>query len=314
MTNNKFIKYWSRKLYRRAVQTVGSRLYIDKIPDVNKSILIAGTARSGTTWLTDMIASQVNCRVMFEPFQSELVNEYKKFNYFQYMHHSQQNDQLYTFAQKVMSGKIRDRWIDRENERIFPKYRLIKEIRANLFLKWLHDHFPEVPVLFILRHPCAVVLSRLQLGWATDTDITPFLQQPALVSDFLLDKLDMINSAEFEEEKHTIIWCISNMVPLAQLTHDDMKLIYYEHLITQPEKELSGIFEYLQQPYKRSVLDQTIVPSLTTKRTSPVVTGENKISNWKKSLSTQQIDRILNVVDAFGLSHLYGNSELPLNN
>jgi hypothetical protein len=277
-----------------------------------KSILIAGTARSGTTWLADMIASQINCRIMFEPFQSELVPEYKTFNYFQFMQPGQANDALYAYALKVMTGQIRDRWIDRENTQMFPEYRLIKEIRANLFLKWLHDHFPEVPLLFILRHPCAVVLSRMKLGWATDKDIAPFLQQQNLVSSYLQDHMDLIQKASFEEEKHAIIWSISNLIPLDQFNNMGMKKVYYENLVTQPAVELPSIFDTIHQPFKSEIINQAQVPSTTTVRTSAVVTGENKISRWKKVLSTQQIDRILNVVDAFGLSYLYGDSLLPM--
>ena len=54
-------------------------------------------------------------------------------------------------------------------------------------------------------------------------------------------------------------------------------------------------------------------PSQTTRRASAVVTGSDKIENWKKKLSRSQIDNVLRVVQAFGLGHLYGDSTLPLN-
>jgi hypothetical protein len=311
MLNKKFIQYWSQKLYRSAFQAFGSRLYVDRNPDLRRSIFVAGTARSGTTWLADIIASQVKCRILFEPFQSELVRDFRAYNYFQYMHPAQDDEYLYAFANRIMTGQIRNRWIDHENEQIFPKFRLIKEIRANLFLRWLHERFPTVPLLFIIRHPCAVVLSRLQLKWATDSDIASFLRQPNLISDFLSDKLEFIKQAKYEEEKHAIIWSISNLVPITQFKGNNLKIVYYENLITQPDKELRAIFNYLNQPYKRSVIEQSKLPSLTTKRTSAVVTGKNKISNWEKMLSNEQINRVLNVVDVFGLSHLYSNEVTP---
>jgi hypothetical protein len=309
---SKIFVFHSKKLVRRTFQLVRSSLYIDRHPDTRRSILIAGTARSGTTWLADIIASQIKCRIMFEPFQSELVPEFKAFNYFQFMQPDQPNHALYAYALKVMTGQIRSRWIDRENTQMFPEYRIIKEIRANLFLKWLHDHFPEVPLLFIIRHPCAVVLSRMELGWATDKDIAPFLQQANLVSSYLEDHMDLIQKAKYPEEKHATIWSISNLIPLEQFNKIGMKKVYYENLVTQPVVELPSIFNTIHQPYRSEVVDQAQAPSTTTVRTSAVVTGENKISRWRKVLSTQQIDRILNVVDAFGLSYLYGDSLLPM--
>lgn len=308
----KQIRFWSRKLYRRAVQEIGSRFYINPDSDFRKSILVAGTARSGTTWLGDLIASQIRCRILFEPFNPNLVPEYRGFRYFQYMRPGTENAEFCAFARKVFTGEIRNRWIDHQNEQIFPKYRLIKEIRANLALKWLHDHFPQVPIVFLIRHPCAVVLSRIELGWATDKDIKPFLSQPSLVSDYLSGHLDLIRDANTEEEKHAIIWSVNNLVPLRQFRPGELKIVYYENLCTQPEIEMPDIFESIGQRYLSLGIDKTNQPSQTTRKDSAVVTGMDKITSWKKRLSTIQIKNILKVVDAFGLSHVYGESFLPL--
>lgn len=308
----KRLQFWSRKLYRRAVQEIGSRFYTNPDPDLRKSILVAGTARSGTTWLGDLLAAQLPSRILFEPFNPELVPEYRSFHYFQYMQPGTENREFEVFARKVFSGEIRNRWVDRQNERIHSEYRIIKEIRVNLALKWLHDHLPEVPILFLLRHPCAVVLSRMELGWATDRDIEPFLSQPALVNDYLGEYLGLIRNAEMEEEKHAIIWSISNLVPLKQFMPGELKIVYYENLCTQPETELTRLFSSIGQDHGSLRLDQVTRPSQTTRMTSAVVSGMDKIAHWKKKLTPTQIGNILHVVESFGLQHIYGDSLLPL--
>jgi hypothetical protein len=307
------MSFWSKKFYRRAIQLFGSHFYFNPNPDIHRSILVAGTARSGTTWLGDLIASQIPSRILFEPFNPDLVSDYRRFHYFQYMRPGTENPEFYAFAQKIFTGEIRNRWIDGKNERINSKFRLVKEIRANLALKWLHDNFPEVPIIFIMRHPCAVVLSRMELGWATDRDIEPFLSQPQLVEDYLGPYLDLIRSAGNSEEKHAIIWSVSNLVPLKQFNSNELKVVYYENLCTQPEIELPGIFEAIGYQYSAPLVTGSNQPSQTTRRASAVVTGTNKTENWKKKLSRSQIDNILQVVQAFGLGHLYGDSTLPLN-
>lgn len=310
----KRIVFWQRWLSRRVVQLIGSRFYLNPDPDMRQSILVAGTARSGTTWLGDLIASQLPSRILFEPFNPILVPEYSTFSYFQYMRPGEKNPQFYAYARKVFTGEIRNRWIDRYNEQIFSEYRLIKEIRANLSLKWLHEEFPKVPIIFIVRHPCAVVLSRLKLDWATDDDIEPLLNQPDLVEDQLTPFVDLIKNASTAEEKHAIIWSVSNLVPLKQFGTDDdvLRTIYYENLCTQPEKELDTVFDTIGQPYHRSVINQINRPSQTAQEYSAITVGKDKLSNWKKELSASQIDKILHIVDAFGLSYLYGDSLLPL--
>jgi hypothetical protein len=306
MVGLKQANFWLRKSCRRAWQMAASRLYVNPDPDVRKSILVAGTARSGTTWLGDLIAMQIPCRVMFEPFNPDLVPQYRSFHYFQYMRPDQENPELHAYAQKLFSGEIRNRWIDHRNEHLFPKYRLIKEIRANLALKWLHDYFTQVPILFIVRHPCAVVSSRMELGWATDIDLLPFLSQPDLIQDFLVPFIDLIKGAKTDEEKHAVIWSISNLVPLRQFKTGEWKIVRYEDLCTKTEAELSSVFEFLGMGPDISSNVRTNLPSQTSRQTSAVVTGRDRINAWKKKMSVQQIDSILRVVNAFGLGDLYG--------
>jgi len=290
----------------------GSRFYINPDPDTSRSILVAGTARSGTTWLGDLIASQIPCRIMFEPFNPDLVPEYRGFRYFQYMRPATENPEFRAFAHKVFTGEISNRWIDRQNERIHSEYRLIKEIRINLALKWLHDNFPEIPIILLMRHPCAVVSSRMELGWATDRDIEPFLSQPNLIEDHLGPYLNLIKSAETTEEKHAIIWSVSNLVPLRQFKLGEIKTVYYEDLCNQPQAEMTSIFDSIGQKPVDSVFDKIDRPSQTTRLTSASVIGIDKITSWRKILSPSQIDNILRIVDGFGLSHLYDVSPLPL--
>lgn len=299
------------KFSRRAVQLAGSYLYVNPKKDFNRSILVAGTGRSGTTWLGDLITSQIRCRVMFEPFNPDLVPEYSGYNYFQYMRPADEDQALHEFARKVFSGEIRNRWVDHKNEQIFPEYRIIKDIRTNLLLKWLHDRFPEVPILFIMRHPCAVVLSRMELGWATDRDIEPFLSQNDLMEDYLTPFIDLIKNARTPEEKHAIIWSISTLVPLQQFTPGELNMVYYENLCTQPQVEIPAILASIGQESTEPVSEIINRPSQTTRRTSAVVNGTDKITTWKKKLSPLQIDKILRIVGAFGLGHLYGDSGLP---
>jgi hypothetical protein len=279
---------------------------------MRRSILVAGAGRSGTTWLADIIASQIPCRIMFEPFHPRQVEAFQQFHYFHYMRPTEENSELWAYGRRVFTGDIRHGWIDRQVDHIFPSYRLIKEIRANLLLGWIRAKFPEVPLLFIVRHPCAVALSRMQLDWWTDKDIEPFLSQPEVVQDFLADKMEVIRRAQSVEEKHAVIWCVSNLVPLQQLQANNLTVIFYENLCTQPEAEIPKIFQAISHEYRDSIFASINQPSTTTRDTSAVVTGEDKVMRWKRRLSPQQADNILTVVREFGLDYIYGESATPL--
>jgi hypothetical protein len=274
--------------------------------------MIAGTARSGTTWLGDIIASQFPCRVMFEPFHPGQVPQFRHFKYFQYMRPREENSALWSYCHQLFTGDIRNKWIDRQVEIIFPKYRLIKEIRANLFLKWIQMKFPEVPILFIMRHPCAVVSSRMDLSWATDEDIFLFMSQPNLVDDYLIDYLDVIKGAKTPEEKHAVIWCICNLVPIRQFRSSELHVIFYEKLSLDPASEIPKIFQLLKHDYENTVFDSARRPSVTSRPKSAVVSGTDQLNQWKTKLSREQIGKILSIVENFELGHIYNDSSFPV--
>jgi len=310
ITSRQF-KWHSERLHKRATRAICGRLYRDTNRDMRRSFVIAGTGRSGTTWLAEIVGSQMKSRLMFEPFNPRKVKAYSQFHYFQYMRPAEPDAELREYCRTVFTGDIRSRWIDRGVTVLRPQHRVIKEIRANLFLKWISAEFPAIPLLFIIRHPCAVVSSRMKLGWATDTDIEPFLAQPKLVEDFLADKLDIIERAGTTEEKHALIWCISNLVPLEQFGTGGLTTVFYEDLCTQPEVEIERVFRRLQHGYQASVLDAIRAPSNTATRSSAVVTGDDGLTAWQRELSPRQIRDVLATVEAFGLGRLYGESALP---
>jgi hypothetical protein len=190
---------------------------------------------------------------------------------------------------------------------LFPERRIIKCIRASLMLKWIDIQFPEVPKFFLVRHPCAVVLSRMNLQWATDGDIRHFLCQPTLMSDFLNDKVDEIAKAQTDEQKHAIIWCVTNLVPLHQFIDKDLYIVMYENLVQFPEVEIPKLFDRLSVSYDKSIFNSYKQPSSTSAHTSAILSGKKLIDHWKNELSKQQIDNILGIVDQFGLAWVYEN-------
>ena len=306
------------RLRKKAVRIVGRRFYRDSDRDVRKSIFVAGAGRSGTTWVADVLATMLPCRVMFEPFHCEFIEAYRDFHYFHYARPGEQDDRLLSFCQTIFSGSIRHPWIDSGVGHLFPRYRVIKDIRANMLLKWISERFPDLPILFVIRHPCAVVLSRIRSRWATDSDIAPFLAQEKLIEDYLRDRLDLIRGARREEEKHAIVWCVSNLVPLAQFGSGDLDVFFYERLCTQPEPEILRMVRILgearfevEEARLGRALRRIDIPSGTTLKSSAVMTGEDLVGRWRTHLSQSQISNILAVVDAFGLSHLYGDSVWP---
>lgn len=299
------------RIGRMARRAVFRRLYRDRDRALDRAILIAGSGRSGTTWLADLLQRELHARILFEPFHSRKVDDYRGFHYFHYLRPDENEPDMESFCRKLFSGDIRHPWIDRQIEVIKPSARVVKAIRANLVLGWIKRRFPQVPLVLVMRHPCAVVLSRMELGWDTDGDLSPLLEQPNLVSDHLGDLMPVIERASEPEEKHALVWCIHNLVPLRQLDPSTYHRIFYEDLLQRPEIEIPQLFAALGRPYGEEIFRRIARPSVTSSRDSAVIHGGDALARWQTKLTRDQIARILDIVRAFGLDGLYDEEPTP---
>ena len=176
----------------------------------------------------------------------------------------------------------------------------------------MHDTFPHVPLLYVVRHPCAVVLSRMEANWDPEPDIRALLAQSALIKDHLEGKTELIKGARAVEERHAITWCILNMVPIRQFQDAELPGVFYEGLCLRPKEAVPKIFGALRQTYRDSVFARLDRPSRVTSRASAVLTDQDRVSRWKRVLGPDEVRNVLAVVRAFGLENVHGDSTAPL--
>jgi len=102
------------------------------------------------------------------------------------------------------------------------------------------------------------------------------------------------------------------------LDASDVHVIFYEHLVDEPERELASLRGYLERigPGRwdlRSVSNETLLrPSQTNRRGTDVSTGSRRLGDWQRDVPTDRIERALSLVGTFGLDRLYGESPWPL--
>ncbi len=277
----------------------------------SEALFVAGTARSGTTWLAEALDRASPARLMFEPFHSGKIAELDGLPLFPYLEPGARNERLEAYSERVLSGSIRHPWIDSHLRFATAERRLIKEIRANLFLRWLHEIYPEVPIVFLVRHPCAVVLSRMRGGWSATEDLRDMLAQPALCRDYLDEHMETIESAASAEARHALVWCIHNIVPLRQFGGEGLRLVLYEDLVRDTEGEVRSILDEIAPGRTAAVPGGVRGASATAGPQSSIISGDDPVRRWQSDLSRQQIESILQVVAAFGLDALYAESALP---
>ena len=114
---------------RRLRLTALTRAFID-YGSHRKAVLLAGSGRSGTTWIAQLISSRGGWRLMFEPFHSRQIDLLSDWNYRQYLRPGDRDDRFVEPAARILTGKLRHPWVDRFNPSLLARRRLVKEIRA----------------------------------------------------------------------------------------------------------------------------------------------------------------------------------------
>jgi hypothetical protein len=299
------------RLSKNYIWPLLSPLYVDYRPDYRRSIFLAGTERSGTTWMSDVINYRNEYRYIFEPFWPDKVSVCHRFLEQQYLQPTDDTPYFLKAASTILSGRVRNKWTDKYHRRFLADKRVIKDVRANLILKWIHDHFPEMPIIFMIRHPGAVVTSQLRRKhW--NPDLTEeFLSQETLVTDFLSPFREAIAGAEDRFDKLVFRWCIQNYVPLKQFQPGEIHLIFYENFCIEPEAEVDRLFAFLGRSYDESIFPSLRKPSPVVRSQSAVVSGGSLIDNWRKYCQDDQIERAVEILKLFGLDRIYDHESMP---
>lgn len=286
------------------------QIHLQSNNDWRNTVFLAGSGRGGTTWIAEIINYDNAYRFIFEPFSATHVPLCRDFKRGQYIRPDDEAPAFIEPARIVLSGAFRNAWTDYYNHRLYSHQRLVKDIRANLFLRWLHRWFPGMPLVLLMRHPCAVVSSRLHLRWSDNLE--EFLGQPQLMSDFLEPFRERIEACTDAVGRHTVRWCIENWVPLQQFKHGDIHLAFYEDFCDRPHRAIEGLFAYLRRPVNEKIFARLDKPSSQARRKTRKRPGsELRSDSWRSHVTADQLHRVLDVLGWFGMDAIYNDAPAP---
>jgi len=291
-----------------AAETAFGQLYIDLDHDYKNSVFMAGSGRGGTTWVAELINFDNSYRLIFEPLFRARVPICAPFRTRQYIRPTDDDPTFLNPMTTIVSGRLRNGWADRYNRKRIARRRLIKEIRANLLLRWLYSHFPEMPIVLLVRHPCAVISSRMRLKW--NYGLQTFLKQEQLMSDFLAPFRQDMEKAVSPFEIHLFHWCVETFVPLRQFKRGQIHLAFYENFCAEPRAEIGRLFSFLGKPENERALIAAKRPSSQTNRKKNRL-PDRPLEDWRSRVSDQEVRTVTDVLKRFGLDSLYTPDGMP---
>jgi len=295
---------------------------------VTDTIFVTGSPRSGTSWLMEILRNIPDYTYSFEPLNPIWYHEPRKLGFHSrvYLPPDANWPEGEEYFKKIINGeKVGFQYLYRFTPKevmsiLLGKKLIVKSVRANRLLPWMAKRFQIHKLIFIVRHPCAVIASQLKTGFCgyhdpifpygnifpTNKQILAEASQIDELDDSLLKKLKNIKT---REETLAAAWCLDNCIPLLLPKPRPWTFIIYEKLVQDGKKDLTRIFNELgeknipQSAYQQLRILSLVSPSrLGLEDEQKAVPNTNiQLSKWKTKLSETQIERILKVVSDFGI-------------
>jgi len=286
--------------------------------NIRDTIVVAGAPRSGTTWLAEVLRALPSYKFVNEPL---LLSNYEAaqkagFAWRTHLAPNENAPQAKYFFEDVLSGRVphgplwhyqADSSVGRLLEQITHRKLIVKFCRAGRLLHWLLGEFEVRGAVLIVRHPCAVIASQLEHGgWDPDQLVHDIDSEEALgqmSGDVRLHFADVLDGISTRLELMTATWCLDYYIPLIEYAEygHPWELVTYERLVLDGEGEMNRVLLALDAEMTDAVQEQLTVASEYASDDLKTSDSRNQLAKWRSRLSGQQIDRILDIVSAFGL-------------
>ncbi len=271
----------------------------------NKHVIVLGSARSGTSWLSENLAKPYRYRMLFEPEHDERTAKGHVLTDRYFNDAFQAPQEAKKYLHNVFQNRVDCDWIAQNSNRKYkrhlwpfiPKKFIIKFVRFNLSGQFLHDQF-QIPIIHIIRNPFDVIKSQKRVNFPWLYDFSYFLKQEHLVNlvkekfEYDLRQID----EKSDIEKLVVRWCLENVIPFEineipsknyyVIKHEDLRenINIYKNLCANLNLE---VVNNLENEYKK--------PSSKAHPKS-IVRGER---DQRKFMTEDEEDLINNILDKF---------------
>lgn len=275
-------------------------------------IFLVASGRSGTTWVGDFLSHVFRFRFVFEPFWHLHYAEDGTADFFHHRYIAPEDGRWDAKLRGVVDGSARPSTGNYNGKIGFCHGRVVKDICANLFIPRLHAIAPRMPVIYLVRHPCAVALSRRRKGeftgeWGRHAPL--FLNQPALL-EAVGEPLRAFAGRELtEHEDYALSTCMENYFLHRLRGEPYIHRIFYEELVLDfagtMRKAIGFVQEYagfsIRKPMERIKNYYLLSHPDSTKAMNE--DPRKHLLSWREKLTPEEIRTVVEMNDAFGLDY-----------
>lgn len=290
------------------------------------NIVIVSTARSGTTWLAELLATQGRFKIVNEPcnLRVPVVRDNLGIDSWHELFLPENKSRIARYLRGFIEGRDTDRRFKRETpfsefwhpvtDRVLFKILFAGEDDVD----WLRTQLGAHLVL-LLRHPIPVSLSRTEFPRLTSFLAPPYAANftPAQLSlaANVIDSGDVFQVAVLD-------WCLQNVPPLRQVRKEWI-VLSYEQLVLEPEKVIEYLAERLALSDPQRILARLYKASASTGKSqadsrqvllNPEELMKNRqwlVDKWRKRVTAEQEDAAFRILERFDVRYYVRGCSLP---
>lgn len=272
-----------------------------------KLIFILGFGRSGTTWLSDIISKALGGLILFEPMHPQVMDDALDFCYYDGID-PEKNKLLKQHFDRMLEGSISHRWLIRNHlpspmegpshwyvQQLLDNCTVIgfKMIRGNFLIDFLKTHYPNAKILYINRHPMAVMASikkrtRFWEEFGIDKHTEKFgeiVQRSKYLDQNQKDDYSkLISNQESILGKSACLWKYTDLICKNNMEAYGFAPVSYEELYFKPYKTLKTILQSLSEEEDKIHPSYIFTPSMLTLKTqhSFIKNADNMKSTYQE--------------------------------
>jgi len=296
--------------------------------DLQDTIVVAGSPRSGTTWLSEILRELPGYKMLNEPLNltsSTLASRVDGLEWRTHVPRKASFPELEAVLRQAFTGKVETlhMWrfqssssMRKEVEVLTNRKLLVKLVRASRMLPWLSRQFPVRAIVSVFRHPCAVVASQMNYKPEWRNAKPPVASElRATYGQTLPDEIvsrfqSTLAGVESTVERLAALWCLDTYMALQGPMHGNWIVTTYEELLGDTEAELKRILQILGEPLTEGMRAHFREPSNSAARDLATNDEKKQLSKWRSRLTEEQVDAILRIVGDFGLE-IYDDALRP---
>jgi hypothetical protein len=290
----------------------------------NPNIFLFATARGGSTWLMEILASQPGIKYYDEPFniRRAVVARAGVFTTWDsVMPDTGDPERIVAYLNDIANG----RYPFMNPPPFRPHYRFF----TNRIVFKVHEleHMMGVvaercrgQIVYLLRHPIPTTLSRHQFP-RLDAFLASSYYARLIGDDARWQEIRRRGSTGSHLQRGTVSWCLENLVPLK---HQDFEGLFvsYEELVLNSKRAAQLLLEKLRFSDRDAMVRAFDQPStnisMSSAETRSMIQASDEqrrrgylVSKWRSKISPADERDVAAVLDLFGIDDYRANEVLP---